>query len=165
MKKSNWIIVGILVVASIIFLWLYYTLGFDLVHQLDLILTIIWWVLIIGICVAIHMVETRRCRAIRTSFLAKDVIYNPEAGIVRVPEGENIITKLEDVLKHLDYDVKSPSSPNDKRIRFDYIVHSDKFALNRGVWEGDVVDVAHNNRSLPFSGKQELELIVGVPIG
>lgn len=164
MKKSNWIIIGILVVASIIFLCLYYFLHFDLVHQLDLILSIIWWVLIIAICIAIHTVEARRCRAIRTSFLARDVIYNPEAGIVRVGEGQNIVNDLEKILENLNYNVKAPESSNDKRIKFDYIVHSDKFDLKRGVWQGNVVDVAHGNKSFSFMGKQELELIIGAPL-
>ena len=164
MKKSNWIIVAILVVASAIFLWFYFYMRFNLVHQLDLILSIVWWILIIAICVIIHVVEERRIRAIRTSFLAKGIVYNPEVGIEKVSEDSNVVDTLEYVLKNLDFKAKKPDeSFNDKRIRFDYIVHSDKFSLKRGVWTGNVVDVAHNSKLYAFSNKKELKILLGVP--
>lgn len=164
MKKSNWIIMGILLIASIVFLCLYYFLHFDLTHSLDLILSIIWWIVIIGICIGIHLAEERRCKALRTSYLSKDLIFNPETGIVRVQEGANIVDKLEDVLEHIDYSMTTEQRPNEKRITFDYIVHSDKFSIKRGVWQGEVVDIVHNNKSYPFTGKQELELLIGAPV-
>lgn len=44
MRKSNYLILGILVVASIFFLWMWYALNFNLVdNPLDLVLTIVWW--------------------------------------------------------------------------------------------------------------------------
>ena len=42
MKKSNWLIVGLLVVASVIFLAMWYALGFNLIDDpLDLIVSIV----------------------------------------------------------------------------------------------------------------------------
>ena len=71
MRKSNWIILAVLVIASIFFLWLWYYLKFDLVdHPRDLILTILWWVVVLAACVGIHYVEKMRQRNIRTAFLA-----------------------------------------------------------------------------------------------
>lgn len=47
MRKSNYLILGILVVASIFFLWMWYALNFNLVdNPLDLVLTIVWWAVV-----------------------------------------------------------------------------------------------------------------------
>lgn len=164
MRKSNWIILGVLVIASILFLVLWKVLDFDRIHNLDLILSIVWWVLVVGICVAIHVVEERRRRTIRTAFLAPGLIYNPEAGIVRLSSGggQNLVSELYGVLEELDYSLAKPDTPTEERIRFDYIVHSDKFNPSKKVWEGEVVDIAHRNRVRPFSSREELERILPV---
>lgn len=103
MKKSNWLIVAVLVVASFIFLAAWYVLGFNLIDDpLDLVVTIVWWVLIIVVCLLINWSENKRRRSLRTAFLAPGVIYNPEAGIVRV-DSDAYVPTLQSVLRNLDY--------------------------------------------------------------
>lgn len=60
MRKSNVIIIAILMVASIAFLWLWNYLGFHLIDMRDLVITILWWIITIGLCIAIHIAEKRR---------------------------------------------------------------------------------------------------------
>ena len=94
MKKSNWLIVGLLVVASVIFLAMWYALGFNLIDDpLDLIVSIVWWVVIIAICLLIQWSENKRRRSIRTTLLAPRVMYNPEVGVVEVAPGQNSCSK------------------------------------------------------------------------
>lgn len=79
-RKSNVIIIAILMVASIAFLWLWNYLGFHLIDMRDLVITILWWIITIGLCIAIHIAEKRRRERIRTIFISDGVLYNPEVG-------------------------------------------------------------------------------------
>ena len=55
MRKSNWIIAAILLVASLVFLWLWQALEFNLVdNPIDVVVTAVWWVVIIAGCLVIH---------------------------------------------------------------------------------------------------------------
>lgn len=160
MKKSNWIIVAIFVVASIIFLAMWYALGFNLVDDpFDLVVTIIWWVIIIAICLLIKWAEEKRRRAIRTSFLGSGVIYNPEAGIVRIDD-EAYVPVLERILLNLDYSFDEKEISNDQRIRFDYIVHSDKFSDDGNKWVGEVVRVSDPDDVRSFNDRAELARLI-----
>lgn len=79
MRKSNWIIIAILVLASVLFLGAWYYLGFYRVDApYDLIIAAIWWVLIIVVCICIHWAEKRRQERVRTMYLAPGVLFNPE---------------------------------------------------------------------------------------
>ena len=61
MRKSNYLILGILVVASIFFLWMWYALNFNLVdNPLDLVLTIVWWAVVGLVILGITMAEKKR---------------------------------------------------------------------------------------------------------
>lgn len=58
MRKSNWIIAAVLLLASVAFLWIWHALQFDLVdNPLDIVVTVVWWVVIAAACVAIHWAE------------------------------------------------------------------------------------------------------------
>ena len=151
---------AILVAASIIFLAMWYALGFNLVDDpLDLVVTIVWWVVIIAVCLLIKWAENTRRRAIRTYFLGSGVIYNPEAGIVRV-DTEAYIPALQRVLNNLDYSFDEKNISNDQRIRFDYIVRTDKFSDNGRTWVGEVVRVSNPDDVRRFNRKVELARLV-----
>lgn len=78
-RKSNVIIIAILMVASIAFLWLWNYLGFHLIDMRDLVITILWWIITIGLCIAIHIAEKRRRERIRTIFISDGVLYTPRS--------------------------------------------------------------------------------------
>lgn len=104
MKKSNWLIAGLLVVASVIFLAMWYVMGFNLIDDpLDLVISIVWWVVIIAICLLIQWSENKRQRSIRTTLLAPGVLYNPEVGVVQVAPGQTHAQTLERILSNLTY--------------------------------------------------------------
>lgn len=157
MRKSNWIIIGVLVLASIIFLAMWYMLGFNLVdNPLDLVLTIIWWLLIIAICVIIHVVESRRQRTIRTTFTAPGLVYNTEKGVVKLKEDDHYVPIMKKLLSGLDYDFDKKDLDNNTKIRFKYIVHTDKFADNGKTWTGDVIKVTNPNEVKKFNNEAAL---------
>ena len=145
-RKSNVIIIAILMVASIAFLWLWNYLGFHLIDMRDLVITILWWIITIGLCIAIHIAEKRRRERIRTIFISD----GPQA----------YVDGMRELLDNLNYDPNVSPDASQKRLRFSYIVHSPKFSDDGRVWEGDVVQVSGPRDSLPFSNAQELSKIL-----
>lgn len=161
MRKSNWLIIGILAVASVIYLVAWYVMGLDKVDApFDLVVTVVWWVVIVAVCLLINWSENKRRRSIRTSFLAPGLIYNPEAGIVRVDSTQPYTPALQQVLGNLDYDFDDKEVNNDQRIRFTYIVRSDKFSDGGNTWTGEVVKVSNPNDIQYFQNKRELARLI-----
>lgn len=162
MRKSNVIIIAILMVASIAFLWLWNYLGFHLIDGRDLIITILWWVITLGLCIAIHHAEMKRRERIRTMFISDGVLYNSEAGIIRIDSNDvqSYVNGMRQVLDNLDYDNNVHPDSSQKRLRFSYIVHSPKFSQNGDVWRGDVVRIGSSNDPIPFDNAQELSRIL-----
>lgn len=161
MRKSNWIIFAILVVASIFFLCLWYYLHFDLIdNPLDLVLSIIWWVLIILLCYWIHRSEKKRQESRRTLFLAPGAVYNRELGIVKLGEDEDLITVMQNMLSELEYNFDIEEPPEDEPIRFKKIVHTKKFKDEGEIWEGEVIDINNADEPISFENMQELSDLV-----
>lgn len=160
MRKSNWFVVAILVAASILFLIMWNALGFNLVDAKDLWFTIIWWVVIVGVCVAIMIAENKRRQNARTAFLAPQLIYNPEVGIVKVESETDMVPELQRILSNLKYDMVKAEVPADSRIRFDYVVHTNRFAHDGDVWEGDLVKISRSNSPKPFRDREELTMLL-----
>lgn len=162
MRKSNIIIIAILVVASIFFLWLWNSFGFHIIDMRDLIITIIWWVLIIALCYAIHRVESTRRERIRTVFVAKGSLYNVEAGIVEVDSNSPAVyvDAMRALLDDLEYGNNAKPTDNERRMRFAYIVHSTKFADGGNTWKGDVVQLGGHTKAFEFKDADELRAIL-----
>lgn len=163
MKKSNWLIVAILLVVSIFLLALWYARLHFVDDPLDLVISIIWWLIIVTVCVLITRAEKKRRRAIRTSFLAPGLIYNPEAGIVRV-EDQNYALTLQEILDNLTYGFskEDASTDQEQHIRFTHIVRSDKFSDEGDTWEGEVVKVSNPDEELVFENRNELAALINV---
>lgn len=158
MRKSNVFIIAILIVASIAFLWLWNYLQFNLVHGLDLIITIVWWVVIVALCVAIHYVEQKRRERMRTVFISDGALYNSEAGVVPLESDDPAIyvEAIRELLSNMNYDADAKVDSNQTRMRFKYIVHSPKFSDEGDTWKGDVVRVAGSHDPITFDDAQGL---------
>lgn len=101
MRKSNYLILGILVVASIFFLWMWYALNFNLVdNPLDLVLTIVWWAVVGLVILGITMAEKKRKEQIRTTFVARGFVFNPEMGTISL-EGSSPVATIQNVITKL----------------------------------------------------------------
>lgn len=163
MRKSNWIIIAIIVVASIIFLGMWYYFGFNYVDDpLDLVISIIWWVLIVAICIIINKVEKDRQRAIRTVYLAPNFIFNTELGVINLGPDGKYVPVIQRVLSNLEYDFDKQDTPeeNKSRSRFRYIVHTNKFEDNGDTWEGEIIMVSQPDRPFEFNGRHELAAVL-----
>ncbi|MEC4271999.1 hypothetical protein VJ923_02330 [Adlercreutzia sp. R25] len=162
MRKSNWIIAAVLLLASVLFLWLWQALQFNLVdNPLDLVVTVVWWVIIIAACLAIHWAEKKRQERIRTIFVAPGLIYNSELGVIRLNPDTDLVEALQTVLSSLTYGFDLAELPSNSRVRFQRIVRSSKFSDAGSTWEGEVVEVAHPDQPKPFHDRRELAMLVG----
>lgn len=162
MRKSNWIIIAILVVASVVFLWIWQALQFNLVdNPLDIVVTVVWWLVIAVACVAIHWAEKKRRERIRTVFLAPGLVYNCETGVLRLDSHASVTDAVQHLLGGLEYGFDLADLPTNSRVRFQRIIRTSKFSDNGAVWEGELVEVARPDSPKVFSGRRELALLLG----
>lgn len=162
MRKSNVIIVVILVAASLIFLWIWNYLNFSLIDPADLIITIVWWVLILIACVAIHRAEQKRRERIRTIFVADGLLFNNEAGTIRINSDDpNVyIDAMRMVLNNLEYAAETRPDGNQSRVRFKFIVHTNRFSNSGNNWAGDVIQLPDASSTFRFDNVDELRMIL-----
>lgn len=94
MKKSNVIVFVLLALASAFFLWLWYFLGLNRVDEpLDLVLSIVWWlVIVVAIAVIVKMERTRRQR-VRTVYVGDCATFNSEQGLATI-EGSQPVSEV-----------------------------------------------------------------------
>lgn len=131
MRKSNWIIAAVLVVASIFFLWLWYYLKFNFIdNPLDLVLSIIWWAIVGLGCFGIKKAEDKRQERVRTTYVANTAVFNSEAGLVDL-NGATAVEGIQQVLEGLEYNFDIKDFPSKDEAKFDYIVRSKKFELEK----------------------------------
>lgn len=134
MKKSNWIIIAILVAASAFFLWLWYALQLNLVdNPTDLVISVIWWVVVLAACAAIHFAEQKRQERIRAAYVASapECLYVGEEGTVQVVEGNRYVDVLQGMLEGLDYGFDIEDFPKRSDVSFCAIVRSKKFKVDK----------------------------------
>lgn len=158
MRKSNYLILGILVVASIFFLWMWYALNFNLVdNPLDLVLTIVWWAVVGLVILGITMAEKKRKEQIRTTFVARGFVFNPEMGTISL-EGSSPVATIQNVITKLEYGFDLQDMPEAK---YDCVVRTTKFEDDGDTWEGEVA-LANNPHKdpMPFNSRSELNSLV-----
>lgn len=160
MKKSNVIITVVLAAVSIFLLALWYMLGFNEIDSpLDLVISVVWWAVIVaGIAVAAKTESTRRQR-IRTVYVADGAFYNSEAGNRILAPGVSATEAIAGTLASLQYGFDKADAPtkpgSNQPVDYRYVVRSTKFDQNAsdgsgqqsgaqdgGTWQGEVVTVA-----------------------
>lgn len=176
MRKSNVIITVILAAVSIFLLWLWYWLGFNQVDSpLDLVISIVWWlVIIIGIVLTVKTESTRR-EKVRTMYVADGSFFNTELGNRVLAPGASATAAIASVLPSLQYGfdkADAPKQPGTNQPQdFRFVVRTAKFEQgsnggnaqgqqSQGTWQGEVVNVATGNVRR-FSSKAELASIIG----
>lgn len=180
MKKIDVVFTVVLAVVSVFLLWLWYYLGLNEVDQpLDLIVSIVWWAVIVAGVIAVVKLEQKRQRQIRTAFVADGQFYNSEAGLRSVAPGATATASIAGVLANLEYGFDKASEPSLKDannpIEYRWVVRTDKFkpaeagsqqqgtsaeGQSQEVWEGEVVEVA-TGTTKPFASRDQLAAIIG----
>lgn len=172
MRSSNVIITVILAAISVFLLVLWYMLGLNHVDEpLDLVVSIVWWaVIIVGIALIVRAENARRER-VRTCYVAGSSLYNSEAGARTIAPGASPTEAIAATIGGLQYGFDKADAPTKpgtgEPVDFDYVVRTSKFDQGSdgsrqqgGAWEGEVVTVATGD-ARPFSSRQELAAIIG----
>ncbi|WP_102379876.1 hypothetical protein [Raoultibacter timonensis] len=163
MKRSNWIILAVLVAACGFFLWLWYYLGFNLVdNPLDLLLAVVWWVAVIGIVLGIRAAEKRRQKRIRTMYVADSMLFNSEAGLLNFVGSDQLVAVMNRVLRDLDYDFTTQELPEREEFKPGLLVKTEKYGNDN--WTGEVV-VIESQEQQPFESKEELASLLDDCLG
>lgn len=112
MKKSNVIVFVLLALASAFFLWLWYFLGLNRVDEpLDLVLSIVWWlVIVVAIAVIVKMERTRRQR-VRTVYVGDCATFNSEQGLATIEGSQPVSEVIAGILQSLKYDFSRADFP------------------------------------------------------
>lgn len=164
MKKSNYLVLAVSALVSIFLLYLWYSLGFNKIDSpLDLVISIIWWVLIAVLVVWINKLEKTRQQRIRTMYLAPAVLYNSETGVRRLQTGVNTVEAMQEVLEGLEYGFDTQDLPSRDEVDFTYVVKTDEYEPaqdkdSEPTWKGSVVKIDHagENVETAFDGIQQL---------
>jgi hypothetical protein len=172
MKKSNVVAFIVAIVISAFLLWLWYWLGFDHIDApLDLVLSIIWWILVAVLCVVIYRVEKKRQERVRTCYISSELVYNSEVGTVPSNGMDEAVERIHDIVNELEYTFDVEERP--ESVRFDYVVRSAVFKMKQeadeenGVeedldWRGEVAVAGHpDDDPIPFDGREELRNVLG----
>lgn len=136
MKKSNVIVYALLVVTSAFLLWLWYFLRLNVVDEpLDLVLSIVWWVVIaIAIGVIIKMEQTRRQR-IRTVYVGDgagaDATFNSEKGLMHFDANRPMPEVMASILDNLKYDFTRHDFPEKEDFAVQYFVRTKTFKTEK----------------------------------
>ena len=164
MKKSNWIGLAIAVLIDAFLLWLWYYLGFNRIDEpLDLVISIIWFALVVAIVVLVNRLEKKRDCALRTIYVAPASLFNKESGAVPVAAGASNVEAMEEILKGMKYgfDLKDMPKPEEFECRF--VVQTERYEPAAGenaapTWKGKVtkIDRRNGNVETPFSSREEL---------
>ena len=158
MKKNNFILYTVLALASLFLLWLWYFLGFNHIDEpLDLVLSIIWWVIIVVSVITIVRLEKQRQERIRTVYVSEEEIFNYEVGTVKVNEPTQFLDAISSVIKNLKYGFKKNSFPQEEGFAPKYLIRT--ASIKGGEWNGKVVDV-DTNQETRFNTKDELSRII-----
>ena len=158
MKKSNVIITVILALISIGLLWLWFYLGLNHVDEpLDLILSIVWWVVIVLVIVAILKIEKTRRARVRTMYVGDEAFFSSETGLVSYPEKSQLITLVEGVLKDLTYGFRKQDTPDPDQFTVRAIIRTTD--MGDDIWEGTVVNVATKEEK-SFETREELAALL-----
>lgn len=179
MKKSNVVIFALLAVASVFLLWLWYYLRLNEVDEpLDLVLSIIWWVVIIAGVVGIIKVEQVRRQRIRTVYVADGTMFNSEKGLMRFENVKPVPEVIASILENLRYDFSRADFPERENFDVKYFVRTKEYRIEKGAdeqtgaipepaaepverrkWTGEVV-VVGTKEERPFETPEELAAIL-----
>lgn len=172
MRKSDIIVAAVLALLSIFLLWLWFCLGFNQVDSpLDLIISVLWWVVLAGAAYAVTCLEKTRRRQVRTLYVADGRCFNGESGMHDMSGEGSLVDSMAATLEGLEYGFQKAEEPKfgdgEDAVSFRWVVRTDEFkpakrddARHEGeTWDGEVVDVVTGDVT-KFSNREELAAII-----
>lgn len=156
MKKSNVIVFVLLALASAFFLWLWFFLGLNRIDEpLDLVLSIVWWaVIVVAIGIIVKMERTRR-RRIRTVYVGDGAAFNSEKGLVELDGAAPMRETIAGILQSLKYDFERADFPEEGEFEVKYFVRTKEFEAEERKDEASDADAGTVDRSAAAAPQTE----------
>ena len=96
----------------------------------------------------------------RTAFVGNGVLYSPEFGLVQT-SGNSEIDALHRTLAAQEYPDEVAKLDKNNRPAFRWVVKSEKFDVNQGVWSGKVFRAGDSSgTAMNFANRDELAAII-----
>lgn len=155
MKKSNTILLILLALVSVFLLWLWYFFGFNHIDEpLDLVLSIVWWVVIVLAIIAIGKVEKKRRERIRTVYVSEDSVFNGELGSLRITGAQEVVPALSGILHNLRYSFEKQDLTCASTFPVKWLIRT--FEYKSDAWKGEIVEVG-SGKATAFDNEDELK--------
>jgi hypothetical protein len=127
MKKINWIVLIALAAFAVLLLILWYYLGYSQIdNPLDLVLSLVWFAVIVVVALLIALAENKRRAQIRTVYVSPTALFNSERGMVGL-KGVDRVDAIQSVLEDLKYGFDKKELPSAKKFDYQYVVQTDEF--------------------------------------
>lgn len=167
MKKSNLIaLIGTLVI-SIFLLWLWYFLGLNKVDSpLDLILSVMWWVIVAIVAIATWRTEKQRRQKMRSIYVGESVLFNPQVGQVEYAGPDHLVKRMQEIFDALTYNFTKEDMPDPEEVPFSLIVRTEKYKAagdeEKAEWEGTVCyrNADGEEAGIAFASREELSRLL-----
>lgn len=168
MKKSNFLVFAVALLASAFLLFLWYYLGFNHIDDpFDLVVSILWWLVIALLVGGIIYVERKRQRQIRTIYVSPTALYNSEQGIVGLHD-TTTLEAMRTILEGLEYGFGKEDLPDRKTFDYRFVVQTDEYKEGNEekgeepTWKGTVtkIDYENGNVETSFEDEQELKAVL-----
>lgn len=174
MKKSNIIVLTIAAVVSVFLLGLWYFLGFNQIDSpLDLIVSVIWWIVIVASVVLINKVESNRREKIRSVYVGDGQLFNSESGLVAATPGMPLMDSVQNIVENLDYGFEMQDFPEKDEFTPRLLVRTTQYKSQKQedssqasqqddvTWEGEVL-FPNSSRARKFTSPEELESLLSI---
>lgn len=156
MKKLNIVGAALAGVISAVLLTLWFVLGYVWVDApLDLVISIIWWLIIAGCIYLVHRVEKRRRERIRTIYVAPGALFNPERGLQEL-QGADAVEAARATLQQLEYGFKVQEMSGHLKPQVMAIIRTSEFKRQGEEWEGEVTFASTPEEPIPFKDADQL---------
>ena len=161
MRKNNWIVAIVVVIAAVICLCLWFGLGFSSVDApVDPVMTLVWALVLVIAIAVITWAENKRREKMRTAFIGNGVLYSPEFGLVQT-SGNSEVDTLQRTLATHQYPDEVVKLDKNNRPAFRWVVESEKFDADQGVWSGKVFRAGDSSKTpMSFANRDELAAII-----
>ena len=151
MRKSNWFVFVLVLIAALILFICYLLVG----CHLDPPLLILWLVLLLISAIVISALEKKRRNLLRMVYVAAPAGFNTSVGPLTFDSAQELVGKIRQILTGIDYDSEPQHAPDSFSPSFKVV--TDKF--DDGVWTGRVVETKTEEQA-EFSTSGQLERIV-----
>lgn len=176
MKKSNIVVLTIAAVVSVFLLGLWFFLGFNQIDSpLDLVVSVIWWVVIAASVHLINKVESNRREKIRSVYVGDGQLFNSESGLVAAAPGMSLMDSVQNIVENLDYGFEMQDFPEKSEFIPRLLVRTTQYksqkqedssqsqgrSQDQVTWEGEVL-FPNSSRARKFTSPEELQSLLSI---